>query len=291
MKTNLCFKEVNSDSSSYPSRLLDLPNPPPVLYIAGEIVPSDSLALAVVGSRKMSSYGEDVCEEIVSQVSQAGVTIVSGLMYGVDLTAHKVALQAGGRTLGVLGFGKNFIHKVGDKNVVAQMMEGAGAIITEFGENEAGAPWTFPKRDRIISALASAILVVEAAEKSGTLYTIEAALKLKKEVMAIPGSIFSPVSKGTNKLIREGARLVCSVDEILEVLDVDSRIKKIAFKSEFPLSSAENAILEVLKEGELYIDDVAVKANMVIYTVSALLTSLELKGMVKDVGRGVYRRI
>jgi len=290
MLKNLEFKTISVDSPSYPKRLLDLHDPPSKLHIAGEIIPEDSLALAVVGSRKMTGYGKDVCEEIVSQAAAMGVTIVSGLMYGIDLTAHKAALQAGGRTIGVLGFGKNFIHKVQDNEIVSQMVC-KGAVITEFDEDEGGAPWTFPKRDRLIAALSSAVLVVEAAERSGTSYTVTAALELGKEVMAVPGSIFSPVSRGTNKMIKDGASLVCDVNDILEVLDVAAKAKKIAFQRESPISGEEEAIFDVLKGGELYIDEIAQKSGFPIQEVSAYLTSLELKGMVKNIGGNIYRRI
>lgn len=254
----LKFITISKDSPSYPSRLLELKNPPPKIHIAGSLIEEDALSLAVVGSRKMTGYGKDVCEEIVSQVAQAGVTIVSGLVSGVDMAAHRAALKAGGRSIGILGFGADFAHKVPDKNVLCNMADSSGAIITEFNDNEEGAPWTFPKRDRIIAALASAVLVVEAAEKSGTMYTVSAARELKKEVMAIPGNIFSPVSKGTNQLIKGGARLVCGVSDILEVLDVSNKAKKIACRKNFPVSNEEKVVLEVLKNGDLYIDDVAV---------------------------------
>ena len=287
----LKFITISKDSPSYPSRLLELKNPPPKIHIAGSLIEEDALSLAVVGSRKMIGYGKDVCEEIVSQVAQAGVTIVSGLVSGVDMAAHRAALKAGGRSIGILGFGADFAHKVPDKNVLCNMADSSGAIITEFNDNEEGAPWTFPKRDRIIAALASAVLVVEAAEKSGTMYTVSAARELKKEVMAIPGNIFSPVSKGTNQLIKGGARLVCGVSDILEVLDVSNKAKKIACRKNFPVSNEEKVVLEVLKNGDLYIDDVAVKTGISISVISAHLTSLELKGMVKNVGGGVYRKV
>ena len=143
------FRSVTNLSSEYPSRLLELSDPPAKLFIAGEILPEDFLALGVVGSRKMSSYGRDVCEELVSQVARMGVTIVSGLMYGVDLSAHKEALKAGGRTIGILGFGIDFIGKVQDKNIVSEIISGRGAVLSEFNKDEPAAPWTFPKRDRI----------------------------------------------------------------------------------------------------------------------------------------------
>lgn len=286
------FQSITKLSHEYPSRLLELSDPPSRLFIAGEILPEDSLSLGVVGSRKMSSYGRDVCDELVCQVAKMGVTVVSGLMYGVDLAAHRAALKEGGRTIGVLGFGIDFIDKVYDKNIVSEIINGRGAVISEFNQDEKAAPWTFPKRDRIISALSSAVLVVEAAERSGTSYTVTAALELGREVMAVPGSIFSLVSRGTNRMIKDGARPVCSIDDILEVLEVEKNLKRVSFKKQVPVSPDEEALLLVLLEaGESYIDDIAVKSGLAVSKVSALLTTLELKGMVKDMGRGVYRKI
>ena len=290
--SSISFRSITKLSHEYPPRLLELSDPPAKLSIAGEIIPEDFLSLGVVGSRKMSSYGRDVCEELVSQVARMGVTIVSGLMYGVDLSAHRAALKAGGRTIGVLGFGVDFVGKVQDNNIVSEIINGRGAVLSEFNKDEPAAPWTFPKRDRIVSALSSAILVVEAAERSGTSYTVTAALELGREVMAIPGSIFSLVSKGTNRMIKDGARPVCSIDDILEVLEVEKNLKKVSFKKQAPVSFDEEALLTVLLEaGESYIDDISVKSGFAVSKVSALLTTLELKGMVKDVGRGVYRRM
>lgn len=285
------FTKIDKGASGYPDPLLRLSDCPDFIYLAGEIIPQDELSIAVVGTRKMSSYGRDVCAELVTELSSLGITIVSGLMYGVDLAAHNAALKAGGRTIGVLGFGVDNIDLVHDKSIVEEIVGGGkGAILTEFECDQPPTAWTFPKRDRLIAALAKAVLVIEAAEKSGTNYTVGAALDLGKEVLSVPGSIFSGVSKGTNRMIKDGAKMVCGIEDVLEVLDLDSGRRSVEFKSRSPVSKEEEHLLSAL-DNEIYVDDLALKATLDVSKVMALLTSLELKGMVKDMGRGFYRKV
>jgi DNA processing protein len=288
------FKTVGKDANNFPQKLLSLPDCPNVLEIAGEITKEDNFALAVVGSRKMSSYGREVTEDIVKQVVlRGGVTIVSGFMHGVDLTAHKAAFENGGRTIGVLGFGSLFIDNVPDIFLARKITESRrGAIISEFSKDQPPQKWTFPKRDRIIAGLSCSILVIEAAEKSGTFYTVEASIQQGKEVLAVPGSIYNDVSKGCHKLIEDGARIVKSAQDVLDTLNIffqDNSLVRDLLPAN--LSVNENVVLECLDQVGIFVDDIIFQSRLSSPEVLSSLTNLEIKGYVRDVGGGFYRRI
>jgi len=190
------------------------------LYIVGEFKNQDMTALAVVGSRQASEYGKKVCEKFVSQLALAGITIVSGAMYGIDMCAHKSALSVGGRTIAVLAYGFNHIKNFNyAKHVVKEILKTkSGVVVSEMKPSEPAQKWSFPRRNRIIAGLSKAVLVIEAGSHSGSLITVDHALNQGKDVFVIPGSIFHPNSKGKHKLIKEGAILVDSPKEIIEYL-------------------------------------------------------------------------
>jgi len=286
------FHSLYKNNSEFPQKLLSLTDCPKSLHIAGRIDPSDNLALAVVGSRKMSSYGKEVCRDIVSKIVTRHVTIVSGFMYGVDIAAHNTAFEFGGRTIGVLGFGADFVGNVPDiKLAEAIVKEDRGALITEFNLDQAPQQWTFPKRDRIISALANAVLVIEAAEKSGTFYTVEACVQQGKDVLAVPGSIYSDVSKGCHKLIEDGARIVKSAEDVIEALGILSTSSNPPAINNTSLSYDEECVLKLLDQVGILVDDIIVKSEMQSSTVLSSLTALEMKEFIREVGGGMYRRI
>ena len=286
------FKLIKKESKEYPLRLTDLPDSPKEISMAGNFLPADNLSVAVVGSRKISAYGRDVCEYLVSELSPLGITIVSGLMYGVDMQAHETAMKYNGRTLGLLGFGIDYLYKVQNQKVLEYMiLSDKGAVISEYAPIEAGSKWTFPKRDRLIAGLALAVIVIEAAERSGTSYTVSMALEMGKEVFAVPGSIFSETSKGTNNMIKDGANIVTGVEDILNVLNIEQSKNKIVGATELPASSEEANILSVIDYTGVYIDEICQKSKLPVGLISSLLTTMELKGMVKNVGGGFYRRV
>lgn len=189
------------DDESYPARLREIDQPPPVLYLRGEYLPDDVFSVAIVGTRRVTPYGRQVTEEIASFLAANGITVVSGLARGVDAVAHTTALKAGGRTIGVLGSGVDRIYPPEHRALVEQMME-RGSVVSDYAPGTPPDASNFPPRNRIISGLSLAVVVIEAGETSGALITAEFAAEQGREIFAVPGSILAPQSKGTNKLIQ-----------------------------------------------------------------------------------------
>src|SRR3989344_4162870 len=208
----------------YPKPLLQIYDPPTVLYYKGEIKPQDEKAIGVVGTRKMTGYGKLVTNQFTASLVSAGFTIVSGLARGVDSEAHWTSLRNKGRTIAVLGGGLNQVYPPENINLANQIIDGKGAIISEFPLNHPSLPGNFPSRNRIISGLSKAILVTEAAADSGSLITARVALEQGRDVFAIPGPVTSALSRGPADLIKEGARLVFEPQEILDELGVEQGI-------------------------------------------------------------------
>ncbi len=203
---------------SYPKLLKQIYDPPVVLYYKGEILPQDENAIAIVGTRRMTGYGKAITDQFTQLLVGYGLTIVSGLARGVDSEAHLAALKSGGRTIAVLGGGLNQIYPPENKNLAEKIIAGFGAIISEFLPNALSQPGNFPARNRIISGLSKAVLVTEASEDSGSLITARLALEQGREVFAVPGPITSKLSKGPIDLIKEGAKPIFNVEDILEEL-------------------------------------------------------------------------
>jgi DNA processing protein len=256
-------------SSDYPLLLKQIYDPPPVLYVRGRIIKKDELAVAIVGSRRMTQYGKEVTENLVPNLVAHSLTIVSGLAFGVDIASHQAALDAGGRVIAVLASGVD--------------------IISEHPLGTTPLKHFFPVRNRIISGLALGTVVVEATEKSGTTHTAQAALEQGREVFAVPGSIFSPLSVGTHNLIKAGAKLVNSVEDILEELRLEDRGLKVEAREVLPESPEEEKILDVLGNNELHIDEIIKESGLSTSQVASTLTMMEMKGKVKNIGNQTYR--
>jgi DNA processing protein len=206
---------VSFEDAEYPVNLREIPDPPPVLFVRGRIVPEDERAVAVIGSRKASAYGVSVCGRLVRALVDHGFSVVSGMAKGVDAAAHWAALERDGRTLAVLGTGVDVVYPKANTQLFGTILE-RGALLSEFLPGTEPFPKNFPRRNRIISGMALGVLVVEAAERSGTMITVRTALEQGREVFAVPGDVRSPVSRGTHRLIKEGAKLVEGIDDILE---------------------------------------------------------------------------
>jgi len=281
---------ITKVDSDYPKILLQISDPPPLLYLKGRVLPQDQLALAVVGSRKMTNYGREVVEALVPELAQAGLTIVSGLALGIDAVAHQAALSVGGRTIAVLACGIDQIYPPSNTSIAEEIIRsGRGAILTEFPPGTPTYPANFPIRNRIISGLSLGVLVVEAAEGSGTFHTVQAALEQGREVFAVPGSIFSPYSAGTAKLIEKGAKPVTRAADILEELQVAGETLRQKAREALPADSEEEEILELLGSDELHIDELVRRSKFNTAKVSSLLTTMEMKGFVRHLGSGVYQ--
>jgi DNA processing protein len=206
---------VSFEDAEYPGNLREIPDPPPVLFVRGRIVPEDERAIAVIGSRKASAYGVAVCGKLVRALVDQGFSIVSGMAKGVDAAAHWAALDCDGRTLAVLGTGVDVVYPKANKQVFETILD-RGALVSEFLPGTKPFAKNFPRRNRIISGMALGVLVVEAAERSGTMITVRTALEQGREVFAVPGDVRSAVSRGTHRLIKEGAKLVERIEDILE---------------------------------------------------------------------------
>lgn len=268
---------------SYPARLREIDQPPPVLYVRGEYLPDDVFAVAIVGTRKVTPYGRQITEEIASFLAANGITIVSGLARGVDAIAHQSALKAGGRTIAILGSGVDKIYPPEHRGLAEQMMQ-RGAIISDYAVGTPPDASNFPPRNRIISGLSLAVVVIEAAETSGALITAEFAAEQGREVFAVPGSILAPQSKGTNRLIQKGAQPLLTPADLMQALDLTRVGEQKAARKIMPADETEARVLSVLGGEPVHVDEIRNKADLPIERVSATLALMELKGMVRQIG-------
>lgn len=268
---------------SYPARLREIDQPPPVLYLRGEYLPDDVFAVAIVGTRKVTPYGRQVTEEVASFLAANGITIISGLARGVDAIAHQTALKAGGRTLAVLGSGVDKIYPPEHRGLAEQMLT-RGAIISDYAVGTPPDASNFPPRNRIISGLSLAVVVIEAAETSGSLITAEFAAEQGRDVFAVPGNILAPQSKGTNKLIQNGALPLLSPGDLMQALDLTRIGEKKMVRKLVPSDETEARVLDALGSEPLHVDEIRNLTSLPIEKVSATLALMELKGMVRQVG-------
>ena len=266
----------------YPEVLRNVEGAPLVLYLKGHYHSDDRFAIGVVGSRRHTPYGESVTQRISGELSSAGFTVVSGLARGIDTLSHKSALAAGGRTIAVLGSGPDVCYPSENRGL-AERIAGSGCIISEFLPGTLPNRENFPRRNRLISGLSLGILVVEATDKSGSLITAGYALEQNKEVFAVPGNITSRNSEGTNKLIRQGAKVVLRTDDIIEELApvLKGYIKK-EVKEQAGLEGEENRLCTMLSGEPKHVDLISRESGLAVNQLLNLLLSLELKGVVKQ---------
>jgi len=267
----------------YPARLKEIYDYPPVLYVRGTIKPQDEWCLAVVGTRRASVYGRQVCEEIVTDLARNNITIVSGLAKGIDTIAHRSALEAGGRSLAVFACGLDTVYPA-ENTGLAKMLMKQGALISEYPLGTRPRADNFPRRNRILSGLSLGVLVIEAGESSGAMITANLATEQNRDVFAIPGSILSPASKGTNHLIQEGAKLVRDYTDILQELNLTAVAQQLELKEVVPPSDTEALLLKQLGAEPTHIDEICRSSSLPASTVSSTLAMMELKGLVKQVG-------
>jgi DNA processing protein len=271
----------------YPPRLREIYDYPPVLYVKGGLPSQDEPSLAIVGTRRPTIYGRQVTEEIVADLARSGVTIVSGLARGIDSVAHRAALDAGGKTIAVFACGLDIVYPSENARLAQAIME-QGAILSEHPLGVKPRPESFPLRNRIMSGLSLGVLVVEAGDKSGALITAQQALEQNREVLAIPGSILSPTSRGTNRLIQDGAKLVRDYTDILQELNLTMVVHQAELRDFSPADDIESAILMQLGPEPNHIDEICRRSGLAMPAVSSTLAMLELKGMAKQVGTMSY---
>ncbi|MEJ5314662.1 MULTISPECIES: DNA-processing protein DprA [Anaerolinea] len=271
----------------YPPLLKQIDQPPPVLYFKGDILPQDEIAVAIVGTRKVTAYGRQVAEEIATFLARNGICVVSGLARGIDAIAHESALKAGGRTFAVLGCGLDRIYPP-EHGKLAERITQQGALISDYAPGTPPDAINFPPRNRIISGLSLATVVVEAGEESGALITATFAVEQGREVFAVPGNINAPQSKGTNRLIQQGAIPLLSPEDILEDLHLANVSAKQTAKQILPADPMEERILKILEGQSLHIDEISANMDLPVEQVSAILTFMELKGLIRNLGGMTY---
>lgn len=278
---------VPLDDPAYPERLRQIYGPPIVLYVRGEIRPTDDLAIAIVGTRRASPYGRQAAERIGADLVAGGATIVSGLARGIDTCAHRAALDAGGRTIAVLGCGVDVVYPAENARLAAEIVE-RGAVVSEYPLGTPPDAANFPARNRIVSGMTRGTLVVEAGETSGALITARFAAEQGREVFAVPGDVFRPQSKGTNRLIQEGARLVSSGKDILEELNLEVAGRQLELRDLLPADEVERVVLGLLGPEARHVDDITRSCDLSAAQVGATLTMLEIKGLARHVGGMSY---
>lgn len=270
------------DSADYPTLLKQIPDPPPVLFVRGTLLPSDEWAVAMVGSRKATPYGREVAHQLATGLARNGVTIVSGLARGIDGITHRAALEAGGRTIAVLGCGVDYIYPEEHRKLAEQIIEN-GALVSDYSMGTRPEASNFPPRNRIISGLSLGVVVVEASLKSGALITADFAADQGREVFAVPGSILSEDAAGCNRLLRDGAAVVTEARDILETLQLDELAEKQEARVLLPANAAEATMLQQLSAEPVHLDELSRRAALPVATVSSTLVMMELKGMVRQV--------
>jgi len=271
------------DDDLYPPRLKEIDQPPPVLYLRGTLAKEDSWAVAVVGTRRVSTYGRQVAEELASFLAANGVTVVSGMARGVDAIAHQSALKSGGRTIAVLGCGVDRIYPPEHVQLAEKIMA-SGALVSDYPPGAPPDASNFPPRNRIISGLSMATVIVEAGETSGALITAQFAVDQGREVFAVPGNILAPQSKGTNRLIVQGARPMVSASDLLDVLNLTRVTEQRVVRKVLPADETESKLMSVLTHEPLHMDEIRSQTGLPIERVSATLVMMELKGLVRQVG-------
>ncbi|MFC1726306.1 DNA-processing protein DprA [candidate division KSB1 bacterium] len=283
-------KIISLWDKEYPENLKNIFDPPILLFVRGEFKENDKFSISIVGSRSPSIYGKLDAEKISAELTKEGLTIVSGFARGIDSAAHKSVLDSGGRTIAVLGCGVNIIYPPEQRRLFFRIIDN-GAVISEYPFDTPPDPYNFPRRNRIISGLSLGTLVVEAGEKSGALITANQALEQNREVYAMPRNISFPTSKGTNELIKSGAKLVQSGSDILEEIAPHIKKKNIEEKVLPALTDDEKKVYGILSEEPIHVDKISELAGKKTSEIPMILLNLELKGIIKQVPGAKFMRI
>ncbi len=281
------IKTISIQDKNYPRLLKEIKEPPKILYVKGEIFPEEN-CFAIVGPRRCTGYGKQMAEELAADIIDAGLTIVSGMAKGIDTVAHREAVKRNRRTIAVLGSGidERSIYPQENVKLAREIVKNGGAVISEFPIGDAGLPYHFPQRNRIISGLSLGVLVIEAKMKSGAMITASWAADQSREVFAVPGPINMLTSNGPNYLIKQGAKLVADINDILEELNLP--LKELKGKEIEAESPEEETILKALEEGPLHIDKIIGKTKLNSNVVSSTLLLMEVQRKVKNLGGNTY---
>lgn len=279
---------ITRENPAYPALLKGIKNPPPQLYCCGDSTLLGNRSVAVVGSRTSTVYGRKTAAAISRRLAASGVTVVSGMAMGIDASAHEGALDVGGKTIAVLGCGPDVCYPPENKILMTEILR-HGLIVSEYAPGTPASRYNFPNRNRIISGICEATIVVQARNRSGALITAELAAEQGREIFAVPGNIDSPYNLGNNRLIKEGAAPLICTDDILEYLGISGANEEDARER---LSEREYRIFELLqKEGELSIDEVCMRTGMTPAYVNPILAVMEMKGFISSEMGRVFLKI
>ena len=278
---------VTCESPGYPALLKETSDYPAVLYIRGELKPADETSVAVVGTRRSTAYGRQVTEELVTNLAANGITIVSGLAKGIDTVAHRTALASGGRTIAVFACGLDVVYPPENMKLACDIITN-GALVSEFPLGTKPKAEHFPRRNRILSGLSKGVIVVESGETGGALITANFAAEQNREVFAVPGPIFSAMSKGPNRLIQEGAKLVRNHLDVLEELNLSETSKQLEMKDLSAPDGIESVILKCVASGPTHIDEICRETGLNTATIASSLAIMELNGLVRHLGGMSY---
>jgi DNA processing protein len=282
---------ITIKDENYPRLLSEIYDPPPILYYKGTLEDErDEYAIGVVGTRKFSPYGKQVVEDIVSELARAGISIVSGLALGIDTLAHSAALNSDGRTISVIGGGldKQNIYPSSNRYLMDKIVNSGGLMISEYPPGTMPLKGHFPQRNRIIAGLSVATLVIEAPERSGALITSRAAIESNRDVLAVPGNIYSTNTAGTNNLIKMGAICVTSADDVLEVLNLREVSDSVGKKEIVAEGETEEKILSVISSEPVHINELIKQTELDTSTVSSTLVLMEMRNKIKNLGNQMY---
>lgn len=271
------------ESSEYPRNLLNIAAPPPVLFVKGTLTHDDEWAVALVGTRRASAYGREVARELAAGLAASGVTVVSGLARGIDAAAHRAAVDAGGRTIAVLGCGVDVLYPPEHRDLAEAIVK-SGALVSDYPMGTAPDAVNFPPRNRIISGLSKGVVVVEAGEDSGALITADFAAEQGRDVFAVPGNINQRSSRGANKLLQQGAPMILGVGDILDELNLRAVTERRDVHAALPADSTERLLLAQLAGGPIHVDDLSAQLGLPVAQVSSTLALMELKGLVRQIG-------
>lgn len=284
---------ISIEDPRYPTLLKEIPDNPYLIYMKGNLECLSIPLVAIVGSRKLTTYGSQVARSFARDLAGSGVCIVSGLAFGIDATAHRGALDAKGKTIAVLGnsLDDESIAPRTNFQLAQEIIASDGLLISEFPIKTNADVWTFPARNRIMAGMCQGTLVIEAALKSGSLITANLAVDYNRDVFAVPGSIFSSQSEGTNKIIKAGAKLVTSAKDILEELRIEKNEETSQEELGISFTTKENKVCKILSHESLHIDTIAKLTKLDTSTISSVLAILEIKGVIKNVGGQNYIKI
>lgn len=275
------------EAPGFPRLLTEAHDCPALIYVRGELTAEDQNSIAVVGTRKFTAYGKQVAEELAYNLASNKLTVVSGLAKGIDTFAHRSALEAGGRTIAVFASGLDIVYPSDNLNLARRIIE-RGALVSEFPLGTKPRAENFPRRNRILSGLSRGVVVIESGETGGALLTANFALEQNREVFAVPGSIFSSMSKGPNMLINEGAKVVRSYHDILEELNLSVTAQQITMKDVVAVEGMESVIMKNMSEEPTHIDEICRKTRLTAADVMSTLAMLELHGLIKHWGGMTY---